>query len=70
MMSMYLLSLTTGSTQGEKASILIVFFGVLIDHLPEMMDHLEMNDDASAVMDMHSGAESECGCVLTGSTQS
>lgn len=42
----------------------------LIDNSPLMKGHLDIND-ASAVMDMnYSGAESECGCVLTGSTQS
>lgn len=45
-------------------------FWELKEYLPAMKGHLDIND-ALAVMDIkYRGAGNECGCVLTGSTQS
>lgn len=41
-----------------------------MDNLPQMTGRLDVKDDAPAVMDVCSAAESERGCVLTGRVQS
>lgn len=63
-MYMYLLSLTTGSMQGEKASKC----WQMIYH--RLKGHLDINGVSAVVGINYSGAESECGCVLTDSTHS